>query len=163
MSPFCLNKSLPPTPPPDSLLNSVDIRPSNSQRIPKQSRPEILRPMRSFSQRLTRKRNSVVSTATDSSLGDIDTEVDEDTKRKNRLRIRPMPELWPEPLSQRSRRRSRVMDHDRNDDGDLNTFAFRPDRAEKTTTTITSATKARGKELKTRASFLGKPDNCAIM
>ncbi|RPA93789.1 hypothetical protein L873DRAFT_1830576 [Choiromyces venosus 120613-1] len=178
-----LDKSLPPTPAPDTLLNAIDIRISNSHKNSKRisrTASQTLKPARSLSQRLLHRHSSLstslsttdASTRTPSSVAEYDSEIEEDKRKSSRVRVRPVPELWPEPLSQSSG--SKNEQDDDQEDGD--DFVFRPDNEEKKDKNFVfrpgkEERKSMGKG-KEKAGKMGKsdtvelfsrPDSCAIM
>jgi hypothetical protein len=171
-----LNKSLPPTPAPDTLLNAIDVRISNSHKDSKRltrSTSQTLGPTRSHSQRLPH-RHSFLSTSlstTDTSTGapfsagEYESEKEEDKRKSSRVRVRPVPELWPEPLSQRSG------PGDEQDDGqgDSDDFVFRPDNEEKKDKDFAfrpskdERKEKLGKKEKRDSVLFTRQDSCAIM
>ncbi|PWW78185.1 hypothetical protein C7212DRAFT_358216 [Tuber magnatum] len=176
-----LNKSLPPTPAPETLLNAIDVRISNSHKNSKRlSRPtsQILEPARSHSQRLPHRRSSLstslsaaeASTRTPSA-GEYDSGVEEDKRKTDRVRVRPVPELWPEPLSQSSGPKDEQGDGQ--EDGD--DFVFRPDNEEKKDKNFVlqpgkdeRKSRGKGKEVMGKTGkgdtvLFARPESCAIM
>ncbi|KAG0129735.1 hypothetical protein HOY82DRAFT_397936 [Tuber indicum] len=171
-----LNKSLPPTPAPDTLLNAIDVRISNSHKDSKRltrSTSQTLGPTRSLSQRLPHRHSFLstslsttdTSTGAPSSAGEYDSEKEEDKRKSSRVRVRPVPELWPEPLSQRSG----PGDEQDDDQGDGDDFVFRPDNEEKKDKDFAfrpskdERKEKLGKKGKRDSVLFTRQDSCAIM
>ena len=96
--------------------------------------------------------------------------MEEDKRKSSRVRVRPVPELWPEPLSQHSGPKNEQDDQEDGDD-----FVFRPDNEEKEDKNLAirpskdeRKSKGKGKEKMGKMGrgdtvVSARPDSCAIM